>query len=115
SRLSVGVDCTGPNNGSSRPPPVAAAAVAAGDDGGQGLAPGWAEGEEDFVRSGTTAAARRPARARRKCRLNQRKPNLTDDSDSSRESATEADADGNGADTSGGLRGGSRSSGGSSA
>ncbi|CAM9339944.1 unnamed protein product [Ectocarpus sp. 12 AP-2014] len=119
SRLSVGVDCSGPNNGSGRPPPVAAAAVAASDDGGQGLAPGWAEGEEDFVRSGTTeaaaAAARRPARARRKCRLNQRKPNLVDDSDSCRESATKADADGNGADTSGGLRGGSRSSGGSSA
>ncbi|CAB1097740.1 unnamed protein product [Ectocarpus sp. CCAP 1310/34] len=122
SRLSIGIDCSGPNNGSGRPPPAAAAAAAAaGNDGGQGLAPGWAEGEEDFIRSGTTAAAaaaaaaRRPARARRKCRLNQRKPNLAYDSDSCGESATEADADGDGAETSGGLRGGSQGSGGSSA
>ncbi|CAM9113285.1 unnamed protein product, partial [Ectocarpus sp. 4 AP-2014] len=120
SRLSIGVDCSGPNNGSGRPPPpaaAAAAAAAAGDDCGQGLAAGWAEGEENFVRSGTTAAAaaRRPARARRKCRLNQRKPNLADDSDSCGESATEADADGDEAETSGGLRGDSEGSGGSSA
>ncbi|CAM9864019.1 unnamed protein product [Ectocarpus fasciculatus] len=121
SRQSIGVDCSGPS-GSGRPPPVvgaAAAAAAAGDDSGQGLAQGWAEGEEDFGRSGTTVAAaagaaRRPARARRKCRLNQRKPKLADDdSGSCRESVTEADADGEGAETSG-LRGVSQSSGGGS-
>ncbi|CBN77633.1 expressed unknown protein [Ectocarpus siliculosus] len=122
SRLSIGIDCSGPSGGSGRPPPAAtAAAAAAGDDGGQGLAPEWAEGEEDCDRSGTpaaaavAAAARRPARARRKCRLNQRKPNLADDSDSCGGSTTEADADGDGAETSGGLRDGSQSSAGSRA